>query len=256
MLHLLDESLEEFLRTTVPLPRREIDVSFAAPDKDWAAKVSRPTINLYLWDVRRNLTERELGVEAVQTGDGRLHHRPPLPRVDCRYLITAWTSDIRDEHSLLGAALAALLRYSELSREHLRGAYRDVVPVPGMEIGAGDGRDNSDFWSALGGQLKPGLDLTVTATVDATLLVPVGPPVERYTITTKAGTADPAERLFVGGRTDAPPGTLVSTPHGATSVREDGTFLVPARPGDPLSVDGAEADRIEDTGAVDLRAQA
>ena len=55
MFHLLDESLEDFLRTTVPLPAREIDVSFDAPDKDWAAKVSRPTINLYLWDVRRNV---------------------------------------------------------------------------------------------------------------------------------------------------------------------------------------------------------
>ena len=53
MLHLLDESLEAFLRATVPLPRREVDVAFAAPDRDWAARVSRPTVNLYLWDVRR-----------------------------------------------------------------------------------------------------------------------------------------------------------------------------------------------------------
>lgn len=35
MLHLLDESLEHFLRTAVPLPPKEIDVSFEAPDRDW-----------------------------------------------------------------------------------------------------------------------------------------------------------------------------------------------------------------------------
>src|SRR5215470_12339843 len=109
MLHLLDESLEAFLRATVPLPRREVDVSFEAPDRDWAAKVSRPTINLYLWDVRRNLSDRDFGVVTVHDENGKPHRRAPLPRVDCRYLVTAWTTDIRDEHSLLGATLAALL---------------------------------------------------------------------------------------------------------------------------------------------------
>src|SRR5215469_724524 len=120
MLNLLDESLEEFLRVVVPLPRREIEVSFEAPDKDWAAKVAKPTINLYLWDVRRNLSERDLGVESVVDDDGQVLLRAPLPRVDCRYLVTAWTSDIRDEHSLLGNALAAILRYPELERQYLQ----------------------------------------------------------------------------------------------------------------------------------------
>lgn len=89
MLHLLDESLEAFLRATVPLPKREVDVVFAAPDRDWAARVSRPTVNLYLWDVRRNLDERDGGMETVFGDDGRPLRRPPLPRVDCRYLVTA-----------------------------------------------------------------------------------------------------------------------------------------------------------------------
>src|SRR5438093_1211477 len=106
MLNLLDESLEEFLRATVPLPKREIDVSFAAPDKDWSSRISRPTINLYLWDVRRNVSERDHGIETVPDRNGRPARRQPLPRVDCRYLITAWTSDIGDEHALLGATLA------------------------------------------------------------------------------------------------------------------------------------------------------
>ena len=249
MLHLLDESLEEFLRTAVPLPPREIDVSFAAPDKEWAAKVSRPTINLYLWEVRRNLEERDFGVDVLYDDDGRVRRRPPLPRIDCRYLITAWTADIRDEHSLLGATLAALLKQPELDRQYLQGSYRDVVPVPAIEVGAGDGRNNSDFWSALGGQLKPGLDVTVTATVDAALTAPVGPPVDRVTITARGnGTSD--GRLFVGGRTGQPAGTLVSTPHGATTVTEGGTFLVPGEEGDEVSVDGVPAGRIGETGPI------
>jgi hypothetical protein len=189
MLHLLDESLEAFLRAAVPLPAREIDVAFDRPDKEWAARVSRPTINLYLWDVRRNVSTCDFDVDDLGEGSGRAHRRAPLFRVDCRYLVTAWTSDVRDEHALLGATLAVLLRHTELEREYLQGAYRDVVRVPFIEVGADDGRDNSGFWTALGGQLKPGLDVTVTATVDVALLASAALPTGRLTITTRGNGA-------------------------------------------------------------------
>lgn len=101
MLHLLDETLAAFLRAEVPLPEREVDVAFEAPDRDWGAAVTRPTVNLYLWDVRRNSDEREAGMELVKDGNGHKHRRPPLPRIDCRYLVTAWTNELRDEHALL-----------------------------------------------------------------------------------------------------------------------------------------------------------
>lgn len=252
MLNLLDESLEEFLRASVPLPKREVDVSFAAPDKDWSARVSRPTINLYLWDVRRNVSERDHGIETVHDRNGRPARRPPLPRVDCRYLITAWTTDIGDEHALLGATLAALLVHDALGAEYLQGAYRNVVPIPSIEVSAGDGRDNSDFWSALGGQLKPGLDVTVTATVDSSLLVPAGPPVERYEIITNPGDGTKEQRLFVAGRTEEGDGTLVSTPHGAVEVGADGIFMVPAEVGDDVSVNGEVRTKVGETGGVDV----
>jgi hypothetical protein len=253
MLNLLDESLEEFLRAVVPLPKREIDISFEAPDKDWSARVSRPTINMYLWDVRRNVSDRTYGMETVHDENGKMHRRAPLPRVDCRYLVTAWTSDIRDEHSLLGATLSALLLHTEVDAQYLQGVYAKVVPVPSIEIASGDGQDNSDFWSALGGQLKPGLDVTVTATVDSALLLQSGPPVLRYSIITQGGEQAPEERLFVGGQ-DQPPGALVSTPHGAVEVDEDGKFVVAAEVGDPITVDGAVRGKVAPTGGVELKA--
>lgn len=179
MLHLLDESLEAFLRAAVPLAQREVDVVFDAPDGEWAAGVSRPTVDLYLWDVRPNLTEREYGEEMVALDNGRRARRDQLPRVDCRYLVTAWTREVRDEHSLLGDVLAALLLHKVIAAEHLRGPFADVRPLPSVTLRGGDGSENSDFWSALGGQLKPGLDLVVTATLDAKALTTVGPPVEK-----------------------------------------------------------------------------
>src|SRR4029453_2461595 len=110
MLHLLDETLEAFLREVVPLPARDVDVAFAAPDSEWSAGLSsRPTVDLVLWDIRPNLAEPDYGEVIVEEADGRRFRRDPLPRVDCRYLVTALTSEVRDQHSLLGAGLVALL---------------------------------------------------------------------------------------------------------------------------------------------------
>jgi hypothetical protein len=177
MLHLLDESLETFLRSTVPLPSRDVDIAFDAPDGEWAAGISRPTVNLYLWDVRPNLSEREYGEELIEQADGRRFRRDMLPRVDCRFLVTAWTTEVGDEHSLLGDVLVALLLHPAIDPEHLQGAFAVARPLPTIRLRSGDGTENSDFWSALGGQLKPGLDMVVTATVDAAALRAAGPPV-------------------------------------------------------------------------------
>lgn len=191
MLHLLDESLETFLRAEVPLPQRSVDVVFDAPDGDWAAGVSRPTVNLYLWDVRPNLAERQWGEELVGLDDGRRVRREPLPRVDCRYLVTAWTTEVRDEHSLLGSVLTALLLHPFIAADHLKGPFATVRPLPAVTLRSGDGTENSDFWSALGGQLKPGLDLVVTATVDAAAFIEVGPPVQEIDVTATRFTGPP-----------------------------------------------------------------
>jgi hypothetical protein len=212
MLHLLDESLEAFLRAVVPLPARDVDVVFDAPDGTWAAGVSRPTVNLYLWDVRPNLVEREWGQELIEQDNGRKVRREPLPRVDCRYLVTAWTTEVRDEHSLLGHVLAALLLHATIEAVHLQGPLATVRPLPTINLRSGDGAENSDFWSALGGQLKPGLDLVVTATIDAALLVPAGPPVRevRPAVVPRNGDqpAEPAEPPPPAENPDLPTGNL------------------------------------------------
>jgi len=51
MLHLLDDGLESFLRAELGQSATGLDVSFALPDKEWAASVNRPTLNLLLSSV-------------------------------------------------------------------------------------------------------------------------------------------------------------------------------------------------------------
>ena len=102
MLHLLDESLEAFLRAVVPLPARDVDVAFDAPDGDWSAALSsRPTVNLYLWDVRPNLAERECGEMIVEEPDGR--RLPPRPAAPGRLPLPGDRLDQRGPRRALAA---------------------------------------------------------------------------------------------------------------------------------------------------------
>jgi hypothetical protein len=183
MLNLLDEALEKFLRAAVRELEADVRISFEAPDRDWSARVAGPTVNLFLWDLRRNFDEQDAGMLLEDDGNGRRVRRPPLPRVDCRYLVTAWTSELRHEHSILGGVLQLCLQTSEIPEDYLPSAYAHVRPLPTLRLGMPDGKDTADFWSALGGQLKPGLDLVVTATVDAVPSWTTGPAVERYELT-------------------------------------------------------------------------
>jgi Pvc16 N-terminal domain len=262
VLHLLDQSLEAFLRAEVPLSARQVEVAFDAPDDDWRARVAKPTVNLFLWDVRQNLKERHAGMTIGEDQDGKRFRAPPKPRVDFRYLVTAWTTEVRDEHQLLGAVLATLLLHPDLPEAYLQGAFAPVRPIPTLTAAQPDGEESTDFWSALGGRLKPGLDLVVTATVDAAAAVEAGPPVERYEI----GTAFRREKKrvsqtrAVGGRVEdeGAKGAIVRSPRGSSKVGPDGRFLVRAEEGDEVVVETDEpwTGRVERDGALRLKPRA
>lgn len=257
MLHLLDDGLETFLRASLPPELREIDVAFDAPDGEWGAGLTRPTVNLFLRDVRRNLAERSAGRQLHTTEDGQRVWQVPPPRADCRYLVTAWTSEVDDEHRILGEVLTVLLRASELGAEHLPEALRDVSPPPSLSVAASGGDDQADFWSALGGQLKPGLDLTVTLTVDAATPRAAGPEVTRARI----GVLDltpprHSDRRVVAGRAARDTaGCVVRSPRGHAIVDDDGRFAVRAEVGDEVVVESDPPARgiVPETGVVKPR---
>ncbi len=250
MLKLLDASLESFLRAIVPLPERDVAIAFDAPDRDWGQSVTRPTVNLYLWDIRRNVSEAQAGMVVEDRDDGGPRRRPQKPRIDCRYLISAWTNDVQDEHDLLGLVLTALLPQTEIPVDHLEGRYAEVRPIPTIKLASVDDDAKSDFWSALGGQLKPGLDLLVTATVDNVIDQEAGPPVHRRNLhIADRDEVRIAHHRSVGGTVEDEErkGVLVSTRRGNTRVSEPpegrpGTFLVPGDGGDDVSVDGRSGD--------------
>ncbi|MBC3992491.1 DUF4255 domain-containing protein [Streptomyces sp. AC563] len=179
MIHEVDEVLRALFRTDV-LEGAQIAVVFDAPTREWAAKVNAPTINLYLYDIREDMRLRERGLHNEYDARGVVVARRRPPRFfKLSYLITAWTKRPEDEHRLLSSLLACLLRHESLPSERLTGALADIgVAVP-MTVALPPPEDRSfaDVWSALGGELKPSLDLVVSVPVTESPVYPVGPPV-------------------------------------------------------------------------------
>lgn len=169
MIHEVDEALHTLLRDDV-LGGGEIEVAFDAPTKDWSARRTGPTINVFLYDLREDLGMRQVGGvrEYGPAGEVVAEHEPPRWYA-LSYLVTAWTARPQDEHRLLSALLAGLLRQSALVPERLAGSIAEFgLPLPyTVAVPPAEKRALAEIWSALGGELKPSLDLVVSAPLAA-----------------------------------------------------------------------------------------
>jgi hypothetical protein len=174
MLDDLDKTLAELLKQELPSGVvSQVAISFAPPDDSFPpSSVSLPAIDLFLYDIRENreLRNREWEVERRSDGTGS-RKRPPV-RVDCSYLITAWSSDASstpayDEHMLLGEVLKVLLRYPAIPAATLQGSLREQEPsLPAVTIQPGQLQSMGEFWQALGGKAKAALNYTVTIAIE------------------------------------------------------------------------------------------
>jgi hypothetical protein len=172
----VDEALRALVRAEV-LDGSDVDVVFDAPTKDWAARRNAPTVNLYLYDIREDLRRRERGWLEEQGPDGYVVARRPAPRhFKLSYLVTAWTQRAEDEHRLLASLLRCFLRHDALPDELVVGELAETgleVPIT-VGLPPPEDRAFADVWSALGGELKPSLDIVVIAPIDTGVVYTVG----------------------------------------------------------------------------------
>ena len=179
MIQEIDQALRALIRAEA-FADRDVEVVFDAPTKEWAGRRNAPTVDVYLYDIREDMRRRARGVENEYDGNGRIigRHLPPR-HFKLSYLVTAWTQRPEDEHRLLSALLACFLRHDAIPQELLAPPLTDLgLPVP-LSIGLPPPEDRAfaDVWSALGGELKPSLDVVVTAPTDTGQRRETGPPV-------------------------------------------------------------------------------
>jgi hypothetical protein len=178
VIHEVDGAVRAMVRAEA-VGGSDVEVVLDAPTKDWAARRNAPTVNLYLYDIREDLRRRELGWVEEHGPDGNVTSRRPAPRwFKLSYLVTAWTQRPEDEHRLLSSLLRCFLRHDCLPAEHVVGALAETGLVVPLTIGLPPPEDRgfADVWSALGGELKPSLDVVVVAPIESGVVYTTAPP--------------------------------------------------------------------------------
>jgi hypothetical protein len=171
MINDLDETLKKLLIKKGGLDPAEIDIAFEMPDREWSASISKPTVNLYLYDIHENHELRNNEWWTVTHENGVATKRKPPLRIDLSYLVTVWTNDTADQHRLLGHVMKTLFLYREMPEEVLTGELKKLEWPLRTFTAQPDGvlRNSADFWSALDNQLKPSISYVVTIPLDLDL---------------------------------------------------------------------------------------
>jgi hypothetical protein len=270
MLADLDETLRSLLKEELEVHGFEgVDIAFDAPSRDWSGQLSKPTVNVFLYDLRETEALRSSEWGRLSRNGRTFETRPPMV-MEASYAVTAWTQAVEDEHRLLSQVLAIFFAYPEIPQDKLNGRLANgsqAWPIK-ARIGQGKG-EKSDFWSAVGGQYKVSLDYVVRLSVESGAMRERGPEVRTQTIRTQMTDAPKRTVLEMhrsGGKVTDKKGqpladVWITLPElgSWTSSRSDGEFRFDRLPPGRHRVvartaDGREADsHIEVPGAgVDL----
>jgi hypothetical protein len=159
-------------------------VRFQPPDQDWRSYVGSLTknaLNIYLVDLRENRKLRS-NERVREMQNGIISETPAPRRMDCHYLITAWspatvTPSVEptcDEHILLYKITAVLMNYETLIPRQVY--HPDPLPTTfppaiadaelPMSVMPADGFPNlTEFWSTVDGRWRPAVYIVVTLPV-------------------------------------------------------------------------------------------
>ena len=114
MLADLDETLRNLLKEELEVHGFEgVDIAFDAPSRDWSGQLSKPTVNVFLYDLREAESLRTSEWQRLKRDGRTFETRPPMV-MEASYAVTAWTQAVEDEHRLLSQVLAIFFAYPEI----------------------------------------------------------------------------------------------------------------------------------------------
>jgi len=254
--------LDNLIRQTLVSPETGLTASqigFQPPNGDWRTAVNgiviggaqANSLNVYLFDLRENRKLRSN--ERIRTiSSGIVTEEPAPTRLDCHYLISAWspaavtpaTEPTLDEHALLYAVARVLVRLGQFNPSQIYSAGSAELsawPIAfqnsdlPMAIVPADGFNKlAEFWSGMGeGSVwKPALYLIVTIPIG--LAQAVSGPMVTTTITSHRVTGTSAEDILmqIGGHVFSRPVPLATGVANVTAINVGGNARV-------LTVDNA-----------------
>lgn len=175
MIDHLDNLLHRLFRNSIAELTADSQIRFQPPDQDWRGIVSTITdgagnpgnsLNVYLVDIRENRRLRTNEREKMAVGQD-IYETPPARRVDCHYLISAWSpvtvtvgiDPTFDEHALLAEAARVLGARDELDPVAIYGMSQPPAPPPAviaaerfpLTLLPGEGFPKyAEFWGTMG----------------------------------------------------------------------------------------------------------
>ena len=163
----VDETLRAVLVTDVPIKKNEVDIAFDRPTRDWSSRLSRPTLNLFLADIRERVDLKDDVDIITRDENGKAVRQRPPKRVDLAYLVSAWTTEPDDEHRILARVLASMYRTDKIGPDFLQGELKNTnlpilarVPEPEQSL------KGQDLWGALSNDLHASLTWTWTVPLE------------------------------------------------------------------------------------------
>jgi hypothetical protein len=232
----------------LPAELAAAQIAFDRPTETFTP--GQTTVDLFLYDIRENLELRNAEPTIERINGHAVRHPPPM-RVDCTYLVTAWpvggTELPLQEHHLLGQALLVFARSPTIDSSFLQDSLKGQQPPLPLIVSRTEGlKEPAEFWSAIGGRLRPSLSVTVTIGLE---VFAAGKPValvtaEEIRMGQRAGREEQLlpgaeDRLRIGGRVLAADGAAiaganVSLVEGdlSTTTGADGRYVIgPVAPG-------------------------
>jgi hypothetical protein len=179
----LDEALRTLLKRELDKHGFEgVEIAFDAPSKEWSGKLTGPTVDLFLYDMREALDRAAATPSEHRTNGTAVVSDPPL-QLELTYAVTAWTKAVEDEHRLLSQVLAVLFSYSDIPSEVI--AQNAGSTLARAETSVGRPREEkADFWTSVGGQYKASIDYVVQIVIESGVTFVRGPEVRTTTIRT------------------------------------------------------------------------
>ena len=179
----LDEALRVLLRRELGRHGfKGVEIAFDAPSKDWSGKLTAPTVDLFLYDLRE-ATERAEASPTERRESGQTITVPPPLRLELTYAVSAWTKAVEDEHRLLTQVLAILFSYRRIPEDVIAGNASGASALREAQTSVGRPREEkADFWTSVGGEYKASIDLVVHVTIESGATFVRGPEVRTQTM--------------------------------------------------------------------------
>ena len=163
----VDGTLRAVLMADVPIKKAEVEIAFDRPTRDWSSRLSKPTLNLFLFDVRERADLKDDVPIVTRDGNGRAVKQRPPRRLDLSYLVSAWTTEPDDEHRILARVLASMYRQDIISLEVLQGDLKAAtMPVMARVPPPDNVYKPHDLWGALSNDLHASLTWIWTVPLD------------------------------------------------------------------------------------------